>query len=84
MSPVIERTCATVPRCGPLAKLLWADLLFFHMQDVLMKRPPLLIDWNIKLIAVVPRHYYVTFLNCNTHSGVVLAVVLLLKNSLID
>jgi len=27
--------------------------------------------------AVIPRHYYVTFLNCNTHSG--LAVALLLR-----
>ena len=24
----IERTCATAPRRGPLAKLLWADLFF--------------------------------------------------------
>ena len=23
----VGRTCATAPRCGPLAKLLWADLL---------------------------------------------------------
>jgi len=27
--------------------------------------------------AVIPRHYHVTFLNCNTHSG--LAVALLLR-----
>ena len=33
----IGRTCATVPRRGPLAKLLWADLLLksnvYHFVD---------------------------------------------------
>ena len=29
----IGRTCSTAPRCGPLAKLLWADLLISDIDS---------------------------------------------------